>query len=284
MNQPALPGPWYIAARTSGRISGFHLSSWGLSPRLPTTVDDLRLRERAGTGGVRESYSTPHSGDRVSTRPRPIHEMPSAFLPAHLCAVCAVDAAVTLIARDRPFGGSCLSPAVLAPVRFGRRLLRRDVGGAIRPSCAGGRRLEGERDGSRSRRPAVTVSGRAPAMAPTPPTAERHMADRACMGSDPQGPTPTGGRSCTAGHKSPNAGAERQPPGREALEPERAPEEARAGLLGRLVRPAVADQAPANPSHLAGCASGADGACVEGASGRETSDKVPGSYDSVGIN
>ena len=87
----------------------------------------------------------------------------------------------------------------------------------------------------------MTVSGKAPVMAPTPATAERHMADRACMGSGPQGPTPTGGRSCTAGHKSPNAGAERQPSGREALEPERVPEEARAGLLGRLVRPAVAE-------------------------------------------
>jgi len=61
-----------------------------------------------------------------------------------------------------------LSPQVLASLRFDRRLLRRDVGGAIRPSCAGGRRLEGERDGSRSRRPGPTADGEAPAMAGKP--------------------------------------------------------------------------------------------------------------------
>jgi hypothetical protein len=74
------------------------------------------------------------------------------------------------------------------------RLQRRDVDGDIRRSRANGRRLEGERDGSRSRRPAATVSGGASAMAPSrlPP---RGTGPRIGMGSDPQGLTPAGGRS-----------------------------------------------------------------------------------------
>jgi hypothetical protein len=64
-------------------------------------------------------------------------------------------------------------PALLSPGRHGcliqcaRRLLRRDVDGAIRLPRAGGRRPEGERDGSRSGRPAATVSGGAAAMSPS---------------------------------------------------------------------------------------------------------------------
>src|SRR5262245_40300716 len=50
---------------------------------------------------------------------------------------------------------------------MGGRLQRRDVDGAIRRSRASGRRLEGERDGSRSRGTAASATAGLPAMAPT---------------------------------------------------------------------------------------------------------------------
>jgi hypothetical protein len=50
-----------------------------------------------------------------------------------------------------PVGRSCL-------IKYARRLLRRDVGGAIRRSRASGRRLDGERDGSKSRGPCRPVA------------------------------------------------------------------------------------------------------------------------------
>ena len=93
------------------------------------------------------------------------------------------------------------------------RLQRRDVGGAIRPSRADGRRLEGERDGSRSRRPAATVSERGVSNGAEPETAERHMAARP-WGSDPR-VHPYGRPQLAAGLKiAADAGAERQPVGR----------------------------------------------------------------------
>ena len=73
--------------------------------------------------------------------------------------------------------------------QFARRCLRWDMDGAIRPACGSDRRLEGERDGSRSRRPAATVSGRAPAMGAEPATAQRLKAKprkrdaKACSGT-----------------------------------------------------------------------------------------------------
>jgi hypothetical protein len=110
---------------------------------------------------------------------------PTFALPAR------VDIAVTLIAECRRSQGRDLSPSLWGYAKIRRRLLRRDVGGAIRPSCAGGRRLEGERDGSRSRRPAVTASARSASNGAEPEAAERHMADRnhgvRPAGSDPYG-------------------------------------------------------------------------------------------------
>jgi hypothetical protein len=71
---------------------------------------------------------------------------------------------------DRTNDGATLWYLIPAPpghVINARRSLRRDVDGAIRRSRASDRRLEGERDGSRSRRPAVTACGGAPGMAPS---------------------------------------------------------------------------------------------------------------------
>src|SRR5262245_16994980 len=53
-----------------------------------------------------------------------------------------------------------LSPCPRLSVQFARRLLRRDVDGAIHLPRAGGRRPEGERDGSTSGRPESAGSGK----------------------------------------------------------------------------------------------------------------------------
>ena len=92
---------------------------------------------------------------------------------------------------------------------IGGRLQRRDVDGPIRRSRAGDRRLDGERDGSKSRGPCRPVAMKAPAMAPE--------ALPAFSGSRPQRRLPRKGTSGRpkngTGHKTPRRvqGAERQP-------------------------------------------------------------------------
>ena len=85
---------------------------------------------------------------------------------------------------------------------------------------AGGRRLERERDGSRSRRPAVTAFGKVSVMAPSrrPP---RGTWPTVTAVSDPHRSTPCGRQQLAAGHTSPSAGAGRQLAGREAQGPAR---------------------------------------------------------------
>ena len=56
------------------------------------------------------------------------------------------------------------------------RLLRRDVGGAISPSCADGRRLEGERDGLKIQASRCDRFGRSVSNGAEPEAAERHRA------------------------------------------------------------------------------------------------------------
>ena len=127
--------------------------------------------------------------------------------------------AVTLIAEHPPREEPSLSPVGPAYAKFGRRLLRRDVGGAIRIPGAGDRRLEGERDGSRSRRPAVTVSEQSASNGAEPVTAERHRAVRAWVCPTLTGPHLAEGRSLQRDTNRRTQGVERQPLGREALEP-----------------------------------------------------------------
>src|SRR5262245_58596588 len=93
-----------------------------------------------------------------------IEAAPSTKVALHAAGNPTIGKAVTLIAECRCSEGSNLSPPLPAMRQMRCRVLRRDVGGAIRILRAGGRRLEGERDGSRSRRPAVTVVAEASVM------------------------------------------------------------------------------------------------------------------------
>ena len=75
-----------------------------------------------------------------------------------LYSLCPVS---TLLPDSRGLGPRQLSPGRWSClIQYARRLLRRDVDGPIRRPRADGRRLEGGRDGPRSRRPAPTSSGR----------------------------------------------------------------------------------------------------------------------------
>jgi hypothetical protein len=84
-----------------------------------------------------------------------------------LCVSTLHSARVKAVCRMQMVSRCSAYPRLPAPMPTIRgRLLRRDVDGAIHPPRADGRRLEGERDGSRSRRPAATVSGGAAVMSP----------------------------------------------------------------------------------------------------------------------
>jgi len=88
-------------------------------------------------------------------------------------------------------------------------------------------------DGSRSRRPAVTVAVEAPAMAWSAATAERHMAARLQL---------------AAGHKSPPRGCRKaaRRPAKGLREPDGVPRKACPRSSGPVrTRPWVADEAPA---------------------------------------
>src|SRR5262245_50531029 len=154
--------------------------------------------------------------------------------------------------RTSAVGGVQVIPDAPWCAKFGRRLLRRDVGGAIRIPGAGDRRLEGERDGSRSRRLAVTVSGQSASNGAEPVTAERHRAGRACGVQ----PSPVHIMRMAAARSGTQIAARRVPKGNpwavRPWSPARGSQGGSiGGLLGRLVRPAVAEWAPAYPSHPA---------------------------------
>ncbi len=113
--------------------------------------------------------------------------------------------------------------------------------GCIRPlTCrrpAPGR--QGLNGGPRSRRPDCARFRQSASNVAEPETAERHMASR--MGSDPQGLTPTKGRRCTAGQKSPLTRAPQGDPG----DPRKVPGSSPRGSQGGFAKPPGAGGQPA---------------------------------------
>lgn len=95
--------------------------------------------------------------------------------------------------------------APLAPcLQYARRLLRRDVGGAIHLPRAGGRRPGGERDGSRPGRPGSVVNGRPPAMVQRASPLTALAAQGPCWACSPKGLQGGCGSKIDPGHKTPS--------------------------------------------------------------------------------
>ena len=142
----------------------------------------------------------------------------------------------------------CLSPRTWPVFMIARRCLRRDVHASVFHVAATGAWKESLSEGSRSRRPAVTVAVEAPAMARSAATAEEAHGRKA---ADLQ-------RDTNRRH----AGAARQPgdPPRVSGSPTGFPGRPARGLPGRLgAGPGLPMRRPRDPSHLRGVSCGADG-------------------------
>ncbi len=158
---------------------------------------------------------------------------------------------------------SCLSLPSWVPLNYERRLLRRDVDGAIRlPMCrrpAPGRRARWleiqEARTDRSRRSAS--NGGEPLAAFSGSRCDRESHAKGTRQAKVRAGTEIAATRVPKGN--PRAVRPRKP--------ERAPEEARAGLLGRRVRPAVAEvgtRVPVAPMPCRDEPGGSDGACPKG--------------------
>ncbi len=140
-------------------------------------------------------------------------------LPAHLPSVAWVSgsAGMTFLGgRDSPCARASARPLIPAPcarvASCAYRCLRRDVDGPIHRPRGNGRRPEGERNGSRSGRPGGNRFRRGASNGAEPATA---LAAQGAMAHAPGNGSGAGSQSCAPGHKSPRAGAERQPRDRE---------------------------------------------------------------------
>ena len=141
-----------------------------------------------------------------------------------------------------------LSPPLPAVSCYGPSLACDGTRGALRPPRGQDRRPEGRAaEASRSGRPEPTVSGESVSNGVEPLTAfGGYRWTACCFAWRASGGKPKGARDRNRRH----AGAVRQPPGREALEPGDRFRGGPRGSPGVRKRSAVADEAPAYPSHL----------------------------------